>query len=82
MVVDINEVAVELDLWRAVKSGDTAARDKLKSYLDGVVLYMHALAIDPSTRYVYVSIHDLNEANVVDSVTLHTHDGFNPRKVA
>lgn len=70
MFCEIDHVAVDGRLWERVKAGDKEAAEELRSKLDGVVLYMHALSTRPTD--VCVTLRELEEQHIVCSVCLNT----------
>ena len=71
MFMEIHTVAVLEDVWNRVKRGDEAAIEQLKDELNGIEIYMHALSAD-APPYTWVTLKELNEANIVEAVVLRT----------
>lgn len=69
--MECDQVAVIEEVWNRAKAGEKEAIEQLRSELDGLELYEHALCTD-SPPYTWVSIRELNEAGIVELVILKT----------
>lgn len=69
MLLEIDEVFVNRQLWQRVLAGDEAARDELRKELDGLVLYLHALSVSGDDGVV-VTLRELQAQHCVGHVTL------------
>ncbi len=65
-LMEIDEVAVNRYLYEQAKSGDQQAQQKLRTLLDGLVLYLHAMPVDGQEKVV--TIRQLQEIGVIDSI--------------
>lgn len=70
MFVEIDEVAVDAELWAKAEEGDQEALAKLREQFNGMVLYMHALSahVPPHT---WARIRDLERLGIISAITLH-----------
>ena len=69
-LMEIDEVAVDRDLYEQAKSGDETARQKLRTAINGLMLYLHAMPVEDSEAVV--TVRQLQEIGVIDSVTVTT----------
>jgi hypothetical protein len=73
MMVEIDEVCVDSELWARAEDGDTNAIQALKDGFHETVLYVHALtaSVPPNT---WVRLKDLERLGIVRSIRLNTKD--------
>jgi hypothetical protein len=69
MFLEIDQVAVESRLWARAKAGDKGAIVELQDQFNGMVLYLHALSCPQD--WECVTLRELKELHIVNSVTLH-----------
>jgi hypothetical protein len=67
--VEIDHVAVEKDIWKAVQNGDEKAKEKLRSELNGLELYEHILSL-PHKEFEIVTLSQLDAAGLIRSVQI------------
>ncbi len=72
MLVAMDHAIVPARSWANMLAGDKFELEWLRLHLDGVVTYEHLIPFDPETQMV-VTIKQLEENFVVESVTLNTH---------
>lgn len=70
MLVEIDEFVVDKNLWQRAEAGDRAAKDEIRTEIDGMFLYMHALSM-PEGNWHVVTLRDLERLGIVGSVELH-----------
>lgn len=69
LLTEIDEVAVNLDLWQRVLQRDTEAVIALRQQLDGRTLQRQGFSI--SHTEVLVTVRELEAAGIIRSVQLH-----------
>jgi hypothetical protein len=68
MFMECDEIAVEIELWKAASGGDREAKAKLRGQLKGITLYVHALSL-PAGSYETVTAREVC-AVLGDNLTL------------
>jgi len=67
MLMEIDQVLVPRRLW---ETRDADTYGELAEFIEGLVTYFHNLVIDDGEDYVVVTLRDLEEAGILESVTL------------
>ena len=68
MLMEIDEIQVDAELWRRAKAGLPAALETLRNYVDGLKLFTHNMTDHPET--IVITLRDLERANVLGSVRM------------
>ena len=68
MLMEVDQVAIDKELWERVKAGDLDARTEVRNLVDGLVIYLHALPVEE--HEILVSLRELEGASVVESVKI------------
>lgn len=66
MLIEIDQVAVDAELWKRCQEGDASARDALTEKVKGLTLYLHAMPV--LENEVVVTLRQLDLANVISEV--------------
>ena len=74
MLMEVDQVAIDKELWERVKVGDLDARTEARNLVDGLVIYLHALPVQE--HEILVSLRDLEGVGVVESVTISAEGGL------
>ncbi len=67
-LMEIDEVAVDRDLYEQAKSGDENSLQKLRAAVNGLFLYLHAMPVKESETVV--TVRELHEIDAIYSITL------------
>jgi len=71
MFVEIDEIALPVELLKRIKLGDEAAKQEARQLLNGMHLYMHALTIEGSIDgWRTISIFQAYHLGIISSVVL------------
>lgn len=67
---EIDSVYLDAGLIRRLRANDPLATKEARKICDGLVTYMHALSTMPDEEEI--TVRELNELGIVESITLHT----------
>jgi hypothetical protein len=67
--VDIDEVAVPVEVWGRVTAGDIDARQQVRALVHELLVYQHALSVSPVT-HVVVRTRELARLGLLDEEVL------------
>ncbi len=69
--MEVDEIAVPLQIWEAAIKGDVGAISSLRLMCDGLVIYEHCLVLDgESSNYKFATARELNDLLFRSRMTL------------